>query len=119
MDGWESRRKRTEGHDIAVIQLGAAGVIKGFDVDTSHFLGNQPQACSIEACYAPDGLGERANVGGGTANRPGFAALRGTRVGSSVAQPAHIRCRLSVRPSHHPAQCATGQPTTARQPLHC
>ena len=29
MDGWESRRKRTPGHDEAVIQLGAAGVIKG------------------------------------------------------------------------------------------
>ena len=56
MDGWESRRKRSEGHDIAVIQLGAAGTIKGFDVDTAHFLGNQPQACSIEACYAPNGL---------------------------------------------------------------
>lgn len=56
MDGWESRRKRTEGHDIAIIQLGAAGTIKGFDVDTAHFLGNQPQACSIEACYAPNGL---------------------------------------------------------------
>lgn len=55
MDGWESRRKRTEGHDEAVIQLGAAGVIKGFDVDTSHFLGNQPQYCTIDACYAPDG----------------------------------------------------------------
>ena len=56
MDGWESRRKRTEGHDIAVIELGAAGTIKGFDVDTAHFLGNQPQACSIDACYAPNGL---------------------------------------------------------------
>ncbi len=55
MDGWESRRKRTEGHDIAIIQLGAAGTITGFDVDTAHF-GNQPQACSIEACYAPNGL---------------------------------------------------------------
>lgn len=56
MDGWESRRKRDPGHDTAVIQLGAAGVIKGFEVDTAHFLGNQPQACSIEACYAPNGL---------------------------------------------------------------
>ncbi len=56
MDGWESRRKRTEGHDVAIIQLGAAGTIKGFDVDTAHFLGNQPQACSIEACFAPNGL---------------------------------------------------------------
>ena len=60
MDGWESRRKRTEGHDIAIIQLGAAGTIKGFDVDTAHFLGNQPQACSVEACYAPDGNWEKA-----------------------------------------------------------
>ncbi|MBL7944932.1 MAG: allantoicase [Flavobacteriales bacterium] len=60
MDGWESRRKRTEGHDIAIIQLGAAGAIKGFDVDTAHFLGNQPQACSIEACYASDGDWENA-----------------------------------------------------------
>jgi allantoicase len=61
MDGWESRRKRTEGHDQAVIQLGAAGVIKGFDVDTAHFLGNQPQYCTIEACYAPDGNWEGAS----------------------------------------------------------
>ena len=60
MDGWESRRKRTEGHDEAVVQLGAAGVIKGFDVDTSHFLGNQPQYCTIDACYAPDGDWENA-----------------------------------------------------------
>ena len=60
MDGWESRRKRTEGHDISVIQLGAAGAIKGFEVDPAHFLGNQPQACSIEACYAPDGNWENA-----------------------------------------------------------
>jgi len=55
MDGWESRRKRTEGHDWCILQLGATGVIKGFDVDTNHFLGNHPPHCSIEACYAPDG----------------------------------------------------------------
>lgn len=63
MDGWESRRKRTEGHDIAIIQLGAAGTIKGFDVDTAHFLGNQPQSCSIEACYAPNGLSNENGEG--------------------------------------------------------
>lgn len=63
MDGWESRRKRTEGHDVAIIQLGAAGAIKGFDVDTAHFLGNQPQACSIEACYAPNGLSNESGEG--------------------------------------------------------
>ncbi|MBZ9605624.1 allantoicase [Phyllobacterium chamaecytisi] len=52
MDGWESRRKRGPGHDFAVIKLAAPGIIYGFDVDTSHFTGNYPPACSIEACIS-------------------------------------------------------------------
>ncbi len=52
MDGWESRRKRTEGHDWCVIKLGASGVVQGVDVDTNHFLGNHPPHCSIEACFS-------------------------------------------------------------------
>jgi allantoicase len=48
MDGWESRRKRTPGHDWAVIQLGVSGKIKGFDIDTNFFLGNHPPHASIE-----------------------------------------------------------------------
>lgn len=50
MDGWESRRKRGEGHDYCVVKLGLPGVIRGFDIDTSHFTGNFPPAASIEAC---------------------------------------------------------------------
>lgn len=50
MDGWESRRKRTPGHDWCIVKLGARGVIRGFDVDTNHFLGNHPPHCSIDAC---------------------------------------------------------------------
>ncbi|PWW01406.1 allantoicase [Hoeflea marina] len=50
MDGWESRRKRVLGHDHAVVRLAVAGRIDGFDVDTSHFTGNYPPACRIEAC---------------------------------------------------------------------
>ena len=50
MDGWESRRKRGPGHDHAIVRLAAAGAILGFDVDTSHFTGNYPPACRIEAC---------------------------------------------------------------------
>lgn len=49
MDGWESRRKRVTGHDWALIRLGVKGVIRGFDVDTSHFTGNYPPAVSIDA----------------------------------------------------------------------
>jgi len=48
MDGWESRRKRIQGHDFAVIRLGRSGVISGFEVDTAHFTGNFPPFCSLE-----------------------------------------------------------------------
>jgi allantoicase len=50
MDGWESRRKRTPGHDHCVIRLGIPGAIHGFDIDTRHFTGNYPPHVSIEAC---------------------------------------------------------------------
>ncbi len=49
MDGWESRRKRTSGHDFAVVRLGVPGVIRGVLVDTSYFRGNFPSHCSVEA----------------------------------------------------------------------
>ena len=48
MDGWESRRKRTKGHDYIILKLGKPGNIKKIDVDTSHFNGNQPSMVSIE-----------------------------------------------------------------------
>jgi len=48
MDGWESRRKRTPGHDWCIVQLAVPGIIKGFDIDTNHFLGNHPPFASIE-----------------------------------------------------------------------
>lgn len=52
MDGWESRRKRVEGHDYCIIRLGVPGIIRGFDIDTSFFTGNYPPAASIEACVS-------------------------------------------------------------------
>ena len=55
MDGWETRRKRTAGHDWCIIRLGMAGRIRGVDVDTNHFLGNNPAYASIEACTVPAG----------------------------------------------------------------
>lgn len=50
MDGWESRRRRTPGFDWCIIRLGLAGIIRGVVVDTSHFKGNFPESCSLEAC---------------------------------------------------------------------
>jgi allantoicase len=55
MDGWETRRKRTTGYDWCVVKLARAGVIKGLDIDTSHFAGNFPPAASVEAAHLPAG----------------------------------------------------------------
>ena len=54
MDGWESRRRREPGHDHCIVRLGAAGIIHGVDIDTTHFTGNYPPAASIEACTSDD-----------------------------------------------------------------
>ncbi|MFL5774308.1 MAG: allantoicase, partial [Flavisolibacter sp.] len=51
MDGWESRRKRTPGHDWCIVALATPGKIHGVDIDTNHFLGNHPPFASLEACY--------------------------------------------------------------------
>jgi allantoicase len=50
MDGWESRRRRTPGFDWCIVRLGLPGIIRGVVVDTSHFKGNYPEQCSLEAC---------------------------------------------------------------------
>jgi allantoicase len=50
MDGWETRRRRTAGHDWAVIRLGVPGHVHGVVVDTAFFRGNFPECCSIDAC---------------------------------------------------------------------
>ncbi len=55
MDGWESRRKRTPGHDWCIIQLATSGVIKGFDIDTNFFLGNHPPFASVDGANIPSG----------------------------------------------------------------
>ena len=62
MDGWESRRKRSEGHDYCVIRLGVPGVIRGFDIDTSHFTGNYPPQASIEVCVSDEDAPEEGWV---------------------------------------------------------
>jgi allantoicase len=50
MDGWETRRRRDEGtHDWCVIRLGARGIVRGVDVETTHFKGNFPESCAIDA----------------------------------------------------------------------
>ncbi len=56
MDGWESRRKRTAGHDWCIIRLPVQGHIHGLDIDTNHFLGNHPPFASLEVCTLDENI---------------------------------------------------------------
>jgi allantoicase len=51
-DGWETKRRRGPGHDWTIIRLAAEGSIRRVEVDTRHFKGNAPGACSLEG--SPD-----------------------------------------------------------------
>jgi allantoicase len=53
-DGWETKRRRGEGHDWCLIKLGRRGVVHRVEVDTSWFKGNHPESCSIDACDVRD-----------------------------------------------------------------
>lgn len=50
MDGWETRRRRSEGHDWCIVRLGTPGLIKEINIDTNHFVGNYPTHASVDAC---------------------------------------------------------------------
>jgi allantoicase len=53
MDGWETRRRRTPGHDWCIVRLGLPGVVRGVVVDTAFFRGNYPEQCSLEGASVP------------------------------------------------------------------
>jgi allantoicase len=54
-DGWETKRRRGPGHDWTIVRLGAEGTIRRVDVDTRHFKGNAPGACSLDGVRLEDG----------------------------------------------------------------
>ncbi|MBX7113809.1 MAG: allantoicase [Myxococcaceae bacterium] len=54
MDGWESQRRRSPGHDFCVVRLGVPGQVHGALVDTTHFKGNAPTEISLEGIEADD-----------------------------------------------------------------
>jgi allantoicase len=50
MDGWETRRRRSPGHDWCIVRLGLPGTVRGVVVDTTFFRGNYPEECSLDGC---------------------------------------------------------------------
>ncbi len=57
-DGWETKRRRGPGHDWSIIRLAAPGTIHRVEVDTDHYRGNAPAACSLEGSNAPAAISD-------------------------------------------------------------
>jgi allantoicase len=52
-DGWETRRRRTPGNDVAIVRLGVRGAVSGVVVDTAYFVGNYPPRVSLDGVDLP------------------------------------------------------------------
>ena len=85
-----------------IVRLGAAGVVRSIVVDTAHFTGNYPQACSVDACSASGypltaGTGRRGRLrrGGGVVPRGLLTgdARHAFRV-SSARRFTHVRLNI-------------------------
>jgi allantoicase len=99
-DGWETRRRRSPGHDWAIVRLGVPGTVAGVVIDTAFFTGNYPTHASVDGAAVEghpsiDELGKAdwqpllplSELAGDTANA--FAVHSGRRV-------THVR--LNIHP---------------------
>jgi allantoicase len=49
-EGWETRRRRDDGHDFVIVQLGFAGRVRQLVIDTAHFRYNASAAVAVYGC---------------------------------------------------------------------
>src|SRR5271170_6421663 len=52
MDGWETRRRRDQGHDHCILRLAGSCALALLEIDTRYFTGNYPPFASVQACSA-------------------------------------------------------------------
>ncbi|MBO9532908.1 MAG: allantoicase [Solirubrobacteraceae bacterium] len=53
-EGWETSRRRDDGHDWVEFGLAATGHVKLIEIDASHFVGNAPGAAMVEGRNGED-----------------------------------------------------------------
>ncbi len=100
MDGWETRRRRSPGHDWCIVRLGAPGVVRGVVVDTAHFEGNFPESCSLEGCSAPADALEASLAAAPWRELVPRSALAGDRPNPFAVESheRHTHVRLNIFP---------------------
>jgi allantoicase len=55
MDGWETRRRRDQGHDYCIVRLAGPATLALLEIDTRYFTGNYPPLASVQACSVAAG----------------------------------------------------------------
>lgn len=106
-DGWETKRRRDEGHDWVVVRLGLAGSVERLIVDTSHFKGNAPGWVSAE--LSDDGetwtmAADRVPVSPDQANVVSLDGSSGSFLRLSIHPDGGLaRLRVLGRPAHQAA----------------
>ncbi len=53
-DGWETRRRRSKGHDWLILNSIKGKKINKIEISTHHFKGNFPSHCSLQAAFIPN-----------------------------------------------------------------
>ena len=97
MDGWETRRKRTEGYDCIILALGKPGRLSIINIDTSYFNGNQPDFASIEGCYY-EGSIPKDKTGWETIVKKSKIKPNGHNVFKSKNNNVFTHIRLNIHP---------------------
>ena len=111
MDGWESRRRRTEGHDWCIIQLAYKGTISAVEVDTAYFTGNHAPKLSLQGALL-DSTHAFFN------NRHRSAANKGTCATAEQISMADEQCR-DWREILKPQPLRPGYPETRMHHFSC
>jgi allantoicase len=84
-DGWETRRRREPGTDVAIVRLAAPAVVRGVVIDTAHFRGNYPPFASVEGTML-DGYPDAAQVQAA----PWFTLVGQTGLAGDTASPRAV-----------------------------
>jgi allantoicase len=103
MDGWETRRRRTPGHDWAIVRLGLPGIVHGVVIDTSFFTGNYPEEASIDVTTVDGSPLVDRMIGDDIEWRPLLkkSPLKGDRANAFAIKPTNRRVthlRLNIFP---------------------
>jgi len=107
-DGWETKRRRDDGHDWVVVRLGLPGTVRSLIVDTTHFKGNAPGWVSVDVSgdgEVWDRVAEMVPVAADSVNRVDVAeGASGSYVRLSIHPDGGLaRLRVMGVPDQEPA----------------